>query len=53
METESQVTIVDKVSEGTANSCNQLEKAREIERSEKVKGEVHFHVVKEYWALDD
>lgn len=48
METESRVTIVDKVTEGTVNSCNRLEKAREIERLEKVKGEGHFHVVKEY-----
>ena len=49
METESRVSIVDKVTEGTINSCNQLEKAREIERLEKVGGGgERFHVVKEY-----
>lgn len=47
MEIECQVTVVDKVTEGTANSCNQLEKAGGIERWEKVKGEDHLLVVKE------
>lgn len=36
------------VTEGIANSCNQLEKAGGIERLEKVKGEEgHLLVVKE------
>ena len=38
MGTECQVTVEDMVTEGIANSCNQLEKAGGIERLEKVKG---------------
>jgi len=48
MGTECQVTEEDKVIEGIADSCNQLEKAGGIERLEKVKGEEgHLLVVKE------
>lgn len=53
METEYQVIVVDKVTEGTENSCIQLEKEGGIERLEKVKGEDHFHVVREGHALGD
>lgn len=53
METEYQVIIVDKVIEGTGNSCIQLEKEGEIVRLEKVKEEDHFHVVRESRALED
>lgn len=52
MGTECQVTVADKVTEGTVNSCNQLAKAGGTERLEKVKGEGHFHAVKEYKAVD-